>query len=70
MNIVKGLKVQHKEKKVIETIVSKCKIKIDGKWVDGVVYEGNDRFTGEPMTFVREVSDFNNEFEIVEYYGF
>lgn len=69
MNIVKGLKVQHKEKKVIETIVSKCKIKIDGKWVDGVVYEGNDRFTGEPMTFVREISDFNNEFEIVEYYG-
>lgn len=69
MKIVKGLKVQHKEKKVVETIVSKCKIKIDGKWVDGVVYEGNDRFTGEPMTFVRELSDFNNEFEMVEYYG-
>lgn len=65
MNIVKGLKVQHKEKKVIETIVSKCKIKIDGKWVDGVVYEGNDRFTGEPMTFVREISDFNREFTLI-----
>lgn len=69
MKIVKGLKVQHKEKKVVETIVGKCKIKIDGKWVDGVVYEGTDRFTGEPMTFVRELNDFNNEFEMVEYYG-
>ena len=46
MEIVSGLKVIHKQKRVVETIVDKCKIKIDGKWVDGVIYKGTDRFTG------------------------
>ena len=69
MEIVKGLKVIHKQKRVIETIVDKCKIKIDGKWVEGVIYTGHDRFTGEPMTFVREINDFNNNFEVYGYYG-
>ena len=69
MEIISGLKVIHKQKRVVETIVDKCKIKIDGKWVDGIIYKGTDRFTGKPMTFVRELSDFNNEFEIIESYG-
>ena len=69
MEIVSGLKVIHKQKRVVETIVGKCKVKINGTWKDGVIYEGKDRYTGEPMTFVRELNEFNNEFETVEYYG-
>jgi hypothetical protein len=35
-----------------------------GAWVDGVIYEGNDVYTGEPMTFVRVKEDFENNFEV------
>ena len=63
MEITKGKVIIHKEKKVIETIVDVCKIKINGEWIDGVIYTGNDRHTGNPMVFVRTLDDFNNEFE-------
>ena len=49
----KGTKVRHKTKGMVETIVGLCKIKVYGIWVDGVIYEGNDIHTREPMTFVR-----------------
>lgn len=65
MEIVKGKIVEHIKKGVIETIVDKCKIKINGEWTDGVMYEGEDRHTGEPMIFVRELNDFNENF--IEY---
>ena len=61
----KGAKVRHKTKGMVETIVGVCKIKYMGAWVDGVIYEGNDTNTGEPMTFVRVKEDFENNFEIV-----
>ena len=62
MEIVSGKIIEHKKKGVIETIVDRCKIKFNGEWVDGVVYEGKDRHTGETMIFVRELNDFNENF--------
>lgn len=60
----KGTKVRHKTKGMVETIVGVCKIKYMGALVDGVIYEGNDTNTGEPMTFVRVKEDFENNFEV------
>lgn len=64
MKYTKGTKVKHKTKGMIETIVGKCKVKVYGIWVDGVIYEGNDVHTGEPMTFVRTKKDFEKDFEV------
>lgn len=61
----KGTKVRHKTKGMVETVVGICKIKYMGAWVDGVIYEGNDVKTGEPMTFVRVKEDFENNFEVL-----
>ena len=61
----KGTKVRHKTKGIVETIVGVCKIKYMGAWVNGVIYEGNDTNTCEPMTFVRVKDDFENNFEIL-----
>ena len=58
-----GTKVRHKTKGMVETVVGSCKVKVNGVWVDGIVYEGNDVNTGEPMTFVRTKEDFENDFE-------
>ena len=63
MEIVTGEKVKHIKTGVIETIVDMCKVKINGAWTEGVIYKGNDRYTGNPMVFVRTLEDFNNEFE-------
>lgn len=54
--------VVHLRTGVIETIVDFCKIKINGEWVDGVIYEGKDRYTGELKKFVREIEEFKKEF--------
>ena len=54
--------IMHQRTGAIETIISKCIIKQNGEWIDGVVYKGEDRYTGKPMVFVRELNDFNNEF--------
>jgi hypothetical protein len=64
MNYEKGRKVRHKTKGMVETIVGLCKVKVNGAWVDGVIYEGNDTVTGEPMTFVRLKNDFEENFEL------
>lgn len=61
----KGTKVRHKTKGMVETVVCSCKVKINGVWVDGIVYEGNDVNTGEMMTFVRTKEDFENDFEVI-----
>jgi hypothetical protein len=66
MNYEKGRKVRHKTKGMVETVIGLCKIKYMGAWVDGVIYEGKDVHTGEPMTFVRTKEDFDNNFEIDE----
>jgi hypothetical protein len=62
MEIISGKIVKHEKTGAVETIVDKCKIKINGEWVDGIIYKGIDRHTGNPMTFVRELNDFNENF--------
>ena len=64
MEYGKGTKVMHIKTGAIETVVDTCKIKYEGEWVEGVIYEGNDRFTGAPMTFVRRKDEFENEFTV------
>ena len=64
INFKPGDKVIHKTKKCTETIINFCKIKIDGNWVEGVIYEGIDYKTNKPMTFVRTLEDFNNNFDL------
>ena len=47
----------------------KCKAKINGEWVDAVIYQGKDKETGKTRYFVREKSDFDSHFmkaEIIE----
>lgn len=61
-----GSKVKHKTRGVIETIVSECKVKVNNKWVEGVIYEGVDYNTGYLMKFVRTKDDFINNFELYE----
>lgn len=64
MEYTKGTKVKHKTKGMVETIVDLCKVKANGVWMDGVIYEGNDVHSGEPMTFVRTKEDFEKDFEV------
>jgi hypothetical protein len=64
MDYTKGTKVKHKTKGMVETIVSLCKVKVNGVWMNGVIYEGNDVHTGKPMTFVRTKEDFEKDFEV------
>ena len=62
-----GDKVIHKAKRIIETYQGVCKVKVDGKWVEGVMYEGNDCMTDMPMVFVRTKEDFDENFEKYDY---
>ena len=62
--LTKGTKVRHKTKGMVETIVGLCKVKVNGVWMNGVIYEGNDVHTGETMTFVRTKEDFEKDFEV------
>lgn len=62
----KGTKIRHRRTGAIEHIVGLCKIKLLGNWVDGVIYEGPDRYTGVMTTFVRTKNEFNDEFELYE----
>ena len=59
-----GDTVVHKTKGCTETITAFCKVKINGNWVEGVVYEGIDYKTNKPMTFVRTIEDFKENFNI------
>ena len=52
-----------------QLIDDECKSKINGKWVDAVIYQGKDKETGKTKYFVREKSDFESHFikaEIIE----
>ena len=60
-----GDEVMHLKPQVQEIVVGECKIKFNGEWVNGIIYKGIDRYTNEPMTFVREINDFENEFMLV-----
>ena len=48
-----------------QLIDDECKSKINGKWVDAVIYHGKDKETGKIKYFVREKSDFDIRFTAV-----
>ena len=62
--------VMHKKTgDLYQLIDDECKSKINGKWVDAVIYRGADKETGKTRYFVREKSDFDSHFikaEIIE----
>ena len=62
--------VMHKKTgDLYQLIDDECKSKINGKWIDAVIYQGKDKETGKTRYFVREKSDFDSHFmkaEIIE----
>ena len=48
-----------------QLIDDECKSKINGKWVDAVIYQGKDKETGKTRYFVREKFDFDIRFTAV-----
>ena len=55
--------VKHnKTDNLYQLIDDECKAKINGEWVDAVVYQGKDKESGKTKRFVREKSDFDNHF--------
>lgn len=55
--------VMHKKTgDLYQLIDDECKAKINGEWVDAVIYQGEDKETGDMNNFVREKSDFDNHF--------
>lgn len=65
----KGTTVIHIKTQRKETVVGLCKMKINGNWVDGVIYEGLDYNTDMPTTFVKSKEEFDNEFILSDWYG-
>ena len=45
-----------------QLIDDECKAKINGEWVDAVIYRGKDEETDRTKCFVREKSDFDSHF--------
>ena len=54
--------VMHKKTGDLYLLIDDCKAKINGEWVDAVIYQGKDKETGNIKYFVREKSDFDNHF--------
>ena len=48
-----------------QLIDDECKAKINGEWIDAVIYQGADKETGKIKYFVREKSDFDIRFTAV-----
>ena len=58
--------VKHKKTgDLYQLIDDECKSKINGQWVDAVIYKGKDKETGKIKYFAREKSDFNSNFTAV-----
>ena len=58
--------VMHKKTgDLYQLIDDECKAKINGEWIDAVIYHGRDKETGKTKNFVREKSDFNIRFTAV-----
>ena len=58
--------VMHKKTgDLYQLIDDECKSKINGEWVDAVIYQGKDKETGKTRYFVREKSDFDSHFTTV-----
>lgn len=49
----------------VETIKGTGKMKVNGNWVDCVIYFGRCRFTGEVTTFVKSVEEFEQDFQLL-----
>ena len=58
-----GAKVRHKASGKEETIISSFKFKVNGEWKESVLYQGNDRETGQTALFGRVIDDFADNFE-------
>ena len=55
--------VMHKKTGDLYLLIDdECKAKINGEWIDAVIYHGKDKETGKIRYFVREKSDFDNHF--------
>ena len=54
--------MHNKTGNLYQLIDDECKAKINGEWVDAVIYRGADKETGKTKNFVREKSDFDNHF--------
>ena len=58
--------VMHKKTgDLYQLIDDECKAKINGEWVDAVIYQGAYKETGKTKNFVREKSDFDIRFTAV-----
>ena len=58
--------VMHKKTGDLYLLIDdECKAKINGEWVDAVIYQGADKETGKTKNFVREKSDFDIRFTAV-----
>ena len=58
--------VMHKKTgDLYQLIDDECKAKINGEWVNAVIYRGADKETGKTKNFVREKSDFDIRFTAV-----
>ena len=58
--------VMHKKAgDLYKLIDDECKAKINGEWVDAVIYKGKDKETGKIKYFAREKSDFDSDFTAV-----
>ena len=57
--------IHNKTSDLYQLIDDECKAKINGKWVDAVIYRGADKETGKTKNFVREKSDFDNHFTAI-----
>ena len=49
----------------MEVIEGTGKMKVNGEWIDCVIYCGPCRFTGEMTTFVKSVEEFEQDFELL-----
>ena len=58
--------VKHnKTDNLYQLIDDECKAKINGEWIDAVIYRGADKETGKTKNFVREKSGFDIRFTAV-----
>ena len=57
--------MHNKTGNLYQLIDDECKAKINGEWVDAVIYQGRDKETGKTKNFVREKSDFDIRFTAV-----
>lgn len=65
-DISMNLSVRDVKHNSIATILSLCKVKINGEWKQGVIYTEVDRYTGYPSIFVKQIDEFINSFDIIK----